>query len=422
MQVTLSSGCQAAGNGRRLLAGPMCCVLVGSVLVGAVFSASAAGAVSPGACGSVLLSGTSWLDGRGVDVMSNGAEEGTGVSCGGTDSVNGITTGSEWQCAELVNRLYVVKGWITSTWAGNGGDSSATAHDSMYDRAPAGLSKDPNGSISSVGPGDVVSINEYYNGAFLTDGHVLIVDSSGSVTSGASISLVSQNSGSPSDATPQRTATLSNGTMTINGAGDSYTYAVIGVVHAPSTSSSHRIAVISRTSTSMDVLYRNTAGGLADEFWSAAAGWNNASLPGAGNAAGDPTAISRSSTSMDVLYRNTAGGLSDEFWSAAAGWNNASLPGSGNATGDPSALHRSSTTMDVLYRNTAGGLADEFWSAVAGWNNASLPGAGNAAGDPSALHRSSTTMDVFYRNTGGGLSDEFWSAAAGWNNASLPGS
>jgi hypothetical protein len=210
-------------------------VLAGLALPTLGFGAGVAGAVAPGACGSVLLAGSSWPGGGGVDVKSNGSHEGTGASCGGTNTVNGVTSGSEWQCVELVNRLYLTKGWISSTWHGNGGESSATAHDSMYDEAPAGLSKQPNGSISSVGPGDVVSINEYLNGGFLADGHVLIVNTSGAVTSGT-IPLVSQNSGDPSSATPQRTATLSNGTLTINGAGGGYTYSVIGVVHAPTSS------------------------------------------------------------------------------------------------------------------------------------------------------------------------------------------
>jgi hypothetical protein len=199
-----------------------------------VFATSRAFAVSPGSCGSVLLSGSSWLGGSGVSVMSNGSDEGTGASCGGTSTVGGVVAGSEWQCTELINRLYLSKGWISSTWHGNGGDSSSGAHDSLYDEAPSGLSKSPNGSISSVAPGDVVSINEYYNGSFLADGHALIVNTSAQVSSGT-VPLVSQNSGSPTDATPQRTATLTNGVLTINGAGGGYTYSVIGVVHAPTS-------------------------------------------------------------------------------------------------------------------------------------------------------------------------------------------
>jgi hypothetical protein len=210
------------------------CIAVGS-LVGLAPNASA---VAPGACGSTLLAGSSWLGGNGVDVKSNGGDEGTGVSCAtGSNTVGGVTSGLKWQCVELVDRLYLTRGWISSTWHGNGGRSSAAARDSMYDEAPATLSKQPNGSISSVGPGDVVSINEYFDGGFQADGHVLVVNTSGVVTSGT-IPLVSQNSGDPASATPQRTATLSGGTLTINGAGGGWTYSVIGVVHAPGGSTS----------------------------------------------------------------------------------------------------------------------------------------------------------------------------------------
>jgi hypothetical protein len=187
---------------------------------GALFPV-AAGAVVP-ACGSVLLAGTSWLNGGGVDVLSNGPNQGTGVSCNG---------GTQYQCTELINRLYQTKGWITSTWHGNGGRSSVSARDSMYDEAPAGLTKDANGSISSVSPGDVVSINEYDHGTFLEDGHVLIVNTASTVTSG-SVSLVSQNGGSTTSAATSRTANLNGGTLTLASSG-SFSYEVIGVVHAP---------------------------------------------------------------------------------------------------------------------------------------------------------------------------------------------
>lgn len=196
-----------------------------------VCGAQVARAQSPGACSSVLLAGSSWLGGSGVDVKSNGVDEGSGASCGGTSVVNGVVAGSEWQCVELVNRLYLSKGWISSTWRGNGGRSSPSTPDSMYDEAPGSFAKQPNGSISYIGPGDVISINISDGGTFVPDGHVLIANTSGNVTSG-SISLVSENSGAASDATPVITGTLSGGTLTIPGGGG-WAYNVIGVVHAP---------------------------------------------------------------------------------------------------------------------------------------------------------------------------------------------
>jgi len=64
----------------------------------------------------------------------------------------------------------------------------------MYDEAPTGLSRQPNGSISYVGPGDVVSMNVFDDGVFEADGHVGVANTAGRVTSGQ-VDIVSQNSG-----------------------------------------------------------------------------------------------------------------------------------------------------------------------------------------------------------------------------------
>ena len=78
---------------------------VAAVVVVFACCSQVAHAQSPGPCGTVLLAGSSWLNGGGVDVKSNGAYEGLGTSCDG---------GSHFQCVELVNRLYAAKGWISS--------------------------------------------------------------------------------------------------------------------------------------------------------------------------------------------------------------------------------------------------------------------------------------------------------------------
>ena len=205
-----------------------------------------AAVASPVPCGDPLLLGASWqIPGGGVDIESNGGYEGQGVDCvdpSGTPEnsvpsslpgVGNVVTGEEWQCTELVNRLYVTKGWIAATWHGNGGDSAEGANDSMYDLAPTGLFKQPNGSITYLGPGDVVSENSFTatTGAFVKFGHVLVVNSQAVITSGA-VPLVSQNAGGPSSPDVTTTAYLSNGTLTIP-ATVSRSHQVIGAVHAP---------------------------------------------------------------------------------------------------------------------------------------------------------------------------------------------
>lgn len=68
--------------------------------------------------------------------MSNGpSDEGTGSDCApGQSTVNGVTAGEKWQCAELINRLYLTKGWISSTWRGDAGQP-------MWDNTPGNLRK-----------------------------------------------------------------------------------------------------------------------------------------------------------------------------------------------------------------------------------------------------------------------------------------
>jgi len=178
----------------------------------------------PGACGSVLLAATSWLGGGGVDVMSNGADQGTAKECSNALSrVGSVTAGERWQCVELVNRLYLTRGWIASAWTGDGGQLFATA--------PANLTKQANGSITSVSPGDVVSIRERHNGKLRPHGHVAVINTDGTVTSGT-IPLVNQNGGSKGDALVTSYATLSGGKLTLPG-GSGWSYVVVGVVHAP---------------------------------------------------------------------------------------------------------------------------------------------------------------------------------------------
>ncbi|MGA8247249.1 MAG: hypothetical protein WB797_10120 [Nocardioides sp.] len=189
-------------------------------------AARAAASIPPGACGSVLVTGASWLLGAGVDVLSNGSDEGTGTSC---TTVG--TYGPRYQSTELVNRLYRTKAWTTKAWAGTGGRSTPMTLDSMYDKAPASLGKEANGSVSYLSPGDVISVDVYDDGVFVPGGDVLVVNTAGSIV-GGTVPVVSQNSGTATAATPRRTAVLSNGTLTMAAAG-TRTYQVIGVVHAP---------------------------------------------------------------------------------------------------------------------------------------------------------------------------------------------
>ena len=104
----------------------------------------------------ILLTGSDWLNGNGVDVCNTGTQP--------------YNYRGSWQCVELVNRLYMSKGWITSPWYGNGNTIAEP------DNVPPGLIEQNQGFISYLGPGDVVSFNDNNPGDHNPDGHAAIVD------------------------------------------------------------------------------------------------------------------------------------------------------------------------------------------------------------------------------------------------------
>ncbi len=170
----------------------------------------------PGDFGAQYL-GSAWPGGfTGVPVYSNGSA--TYVSnCYNfvtTPSGKSVESGMEWQCVELVNRLYLTKGWISSTWYGDG--------DQLYSTASSvGLTNEQRqGSITYLAPGDVISFTGPISG-----GHAAVV----SQVNGSQITLVNQNT---SQSSTFSTGTLSNGSLIMNGwAG----YSPIGVIHAPTS-------------------------------------------------------------------------------------------------------------------------------------------------------------------------------------------
>jgi hypothetical protein len=172
---------------------------------------------TPQPCGAVLLDGSAWLGGNGVAVYSNYPDEGSTTDCNPNphpkSTVGTNFAGEDWQCVELVNRLWLTKGWIDHTWWGDAGPS-------FFDGRPLGadgkqLSAEKNGSISALRPGDVV-IYEHQ--------HVGIVNT----VTGSNVQIVSQNSGKGDQTYLYLEGTFSAGTL--SGLSDG---AVYGVVHAP---------------------------------------------------------------------------------------------------------------------------------------------------------------------------------------------
>lgn len=112
-------------------------------------------------CGSVLVKGSDWLAGKGVDVKKN--VRGSNGICAGTSFKNPqVQYGNGWDCFELAARLYKVKGWGAVYSKGGGADT-------IPEGSPW-LQYYPNGSGRLPVPGDLV-IERY------TDhGHVTVVD------------------------------------------------------------------------------------------------------------------------------------------------------------------------------------------------------------------------------------------------------
>ena len=200
-------------------------VMVLGLLTGGVVITSAVKASATDTCGKVLLGpdttpATPWLQGDGVDVHSNGADEGTATDCvtgAGAEvynlSVNPPQYGDAWQCEELAQRLYNTRGWYSGTF----GAYAAL----IYSSPPSGMTTQAQGHIvlANVAPGDMVVTKED------TYGHVFIVNSVNLTAN--TISVVDQNG-------------ADGGTSTLDFSGGSLTDATIpnyfvfsGIVHSP---------------------------------------------------------------------------------------------------------------------------------------------------------------------------------------------
>jgi hypothetical protein len=175
------------------------------VLVGIVGVAAPASASAP-----VLLSGSAWLNGQGVGVCDSS----TDTTCEGQTHVGGISS-NWWQCVELAQRLYTARGWH------NGLFSNVMAATDIYDNAASsGFTRQANGSIGSIVPGDMI----VHNTAGYVDGfagHVSIVDH----VDGSTVYVVEQNTWNDQ---PRASYSFLGGTLSRAGMGS-----IKGVVHAP---------------------------------------------------------------------------------------------------------------------------------------------------------------------------------------------
>jgi hypothetical protein len=287
-------------------------LLLGSIaaVAGAVSgpaSATTACTTGPGDFGKVYLS-AAWPGGfTGVPVYSNDYADGSGAfvskceNYATTPTGASVESGLEWQCVELINRLYITKGWITKHWAGNG--------NALYGKnaTSVGLTnQQPQGSITYLAPGDVISFDSTLSSA----GHAAVV----SAVSGSAITLVNQNTASTSTIS---FGTLSDGKFTLN---TWKGFTAIGVVHAPVpqtlpaqptnprvTSTSETSAVLSWTDASKN------ATSFASQYRIGSGSWVAGPSVGAGATSMTVTGLKASTSyTFQVGARNSVG----THWSA----------------------------------------------------------------------------------------------------------
>jgi hypothetical protein len=335
-------------------------------------------------------SGSSWFGGAGADVYSNGSS--AALHSPVTDnSANGVTTGHEWQCVELFNRVYALKGWITSRWAGDGN----TLKD--LSPLPAGFSVEGYTAVTYINPGDAITFTDGAQPDH--SGHVVMVDSvSGSGTT-KTVNVVSQNTQGVLWTVSWNTSTQ---TLTQTYLGTSYSPQAI--IHRPNATGS-RSAAVTRSSGDMDVFYRNTSAQLMNQGWNSSTGWNTPTARASSGVSSNPTAVARTSSSMDVFYRDTSNNLVNVGWSSGGGWGSpATLINNGTIQGDPYVVARDSNHMDVFYKSTSNGLMDAQWDSTNGWQSPLIISSTTAiASSPVAISRTTDSMDIFYRDSSNNL-------------------
>ena len=118
--------------------------------------------------GSVIVAGSTWLGGKGVDVHWNNNDccctYGSSYTiCPGTGS--SVYTGCEWQCVELPQRLYTTLGWHCGSWP-------VSCASQLYGRSDVGTAH-ANGSGYIPVPGDLIVFSVSVGS---TCGHVTVVD------------------------------------------------------------------------------------------------------------------------------------------------------------------------------------------------------------------------------------------------------
>jgi len=167
-----------------------------------------------------------------------------------------------------------------------------------------------------------------------------------------------------------------------------------------------RPAVLTRSSDSMDVFYRSTSHQLISQGWTAASGWSTTgALPNSTspvtNVSSNITAVSRTSTSIDLFYRDSSNNLQNMGWTSTGGWSGPwGLVTDGSVNADPVVISTDSNHMDVFYKDSTGKLMDKRWNSTTGWASPLVIISGTSvASSPTAVALDANNFYLFYRDT-----------------------
>ena len=392
---------------RRLIASSKTLTLIIAVLI---FASLSTMIIHPGTAhadtdcspNGVALSGSSWLGGGGVNVCNHpgdGSHYCLTVAGAPGDAhcpAGYVWSGDKWQCVELVNRLYLTKGWIKATWYGNG--------NSLINNLPNGLTKQNNGSISYVNPGDVITLN------YGANGHAGIINK---IDSNGTIHIVNQN------ATLNCSVYIDSGSLSTGNAHYHMNawigYSVQAIIHAPYSTNPSTPTAVSRDSSDMAVFYNDGNSNLVNWSWNATTGWAKQQWADSGGILGQPAVVSRTTDSIDVFYTTGQHKLIHKGWTSSAGWAYFDVLLSSDVAGDPTVTARDSGDMQIFYRTLEGDIKSIYWSSVTGWNtNPQQLYVGAATTDPYAVSRGSGSMEVFFGKNNGNIVHLGWTPTYGW--------
>jgi hypothetical protein len=179
--------------------------------------------------GRQLVPAGSWLGGHGVTVYSNGSSRlHCGAASGSCESWIGphsdIDAGAKWQCVELAQRLYIIRGWYPRKF----GVPYAYL---IWAAAPRlGMTRTPNGTLwaGALHPGDMIVWKPSVDVG--SAGHVAIVDT----VVGTQVAVEEQNWGQATTSWDRQRGrsvyAVARGRLNGHGLPPSDIY---GVVHSP---------------------------------------------------------------------------------------------------------------------------------------------------------------------------------------------